>query len=79
MLVKTARISSKGQITLPKAIRDKLQTDTINIVMDNDTIRLEPVKDVGGSLKDYARKDLSATQAREQAWTRAVHEKHLRS
>jgi len=79
MFVKTAKISRKGQITLPKAVREKLQTDTINIVMENGMIRLEPVRDVGGSLKDYASKSLSAAQAREQAWQQAVHEKHLRS
>lgn len=78
IIEKTAKISKKGQITLPKTVRDKLQSDTIRIVIDGDLIRLEPVHDVGGSLKRYATRRIDHRKARDQAWGEALDEKHLR-
>lgn len=75
---KTAKISSKGQITLPKAIRDRLQSDLVRIIVEDGVIRLEPVRAVGGSLQRYAAQRITHEQARDRAWTDAVKEKHPR-
>lgn len=78
IIEKTAKISSKGQITLPKAIRDRLQSDLVRIIVEDDVIRIEPVRDVGASLHRYTREHIPHAQARDRAWTDAVEEKHPR-
>jgi len=75
---KTAKISSKGQITLPKAVRDFLHTDILRVLIEDDEVRIQPVRNVAGSLKQYAKKDVSIQQAREDAWDQVAHEKYPR-
>ena len=78
-LVKTAKVSSKGQITLPQRVRSALGTDFVRIVLDNGDVRIEPVKNVAGSLGKYARKPAVPFKAeREQAWEAVVREKYKR-
>jgi len=55
---KTARVSSKGQITLPKAVRDFLHTDVLRVVIEDGEVRIRPERNVAGSLKRYAKKRL---------------------
>lgn len=60
----TARMTSKGQITIPKAVRDKLHLKTGDevafVLGENGEVRLRPrnksVKDVCGMLSKYKRK-----------------------
>ena len=73
---KTVKISSKGQITLPRLFREKLKTDLVRIIADQDSIKIEPVKDVSGSLKGYAKSYKPFKQIKEKAWEEAVSEKH---
>jgi len=73
---KTAKISSKGQITLPKTVRDFLHTDILRVVIEDDEVRIQPVRNVAGSLKRYAKKAVSMEQAREEAWDQVAHEKY---
>jgi AbrB family looped-hinge helix DNA binding protein len=61
------KISSKGQITLPKPIRDKLGSNLVRIVAGDDGVRIEPVRDLGGSLKAYAKSYVPIEEAREEA------------
>ncbi len=75
---KTAKVSSKGQITLPKAVRDFLHTDILRVVIENDEVRIQPVRNVAGSLKRYTKKGISMDQAREDAWDQVAHEKYPR-
>jgi bifunctional DNA-binding transcriptional regulator/antitoxin component of YhaV-PrlF toxin-antitoxin module len=79
-VVKTARISSKGQITLPLAVRQTLGTKLVRIVAEQGSVRIEPVDDVAGSLARYAKgkKKIPFRAAREQAWEAVVGEKHKR-
>jgi AbrB family looped-hinge helix DNA binding protein len=72
---KTLKISSKGQITLPKAVRDLLREDIVVIVSDDKGVRIEPLSRVAGSLKRYAKnapKGLSWKEMRELAWDREI-------
>jgi AbrB family looped-hinge helix DNA binding protein len=77
-VVKTAKVSSKGQITLPRQIRDALGTDLVTIVLEGGAVRIEPVRDLAGSLSKYARRGASFAVARERAWDAVAREKHKR-
>ena len=79
-VVKTAKVSSKGQITLPREVRKALGTDHVRIVSEAGSVRIEPINDVAGSLAHYAkgRKRVPFHVAREQAWEAVVREKHKR-
>ncbi|MBI3371376.1 MAG: AbrB/MazE/SpoVT family DNA-binding domain-containing protein [Betaproteobacteria bacterium] len=79
-VVKIAKVSGKGQITLPRAVRKALGTDHVRIVSEAGSVRIEPVNDVAGSLAHYAkgRTRIAFRVAREQAWEAVVREKHKR-
>ena len=59
-----AKVSKKGQITIPKSIREKLhigKDSAVLFVVENDEIKLKGVpsgtaESLAGSLKEYARK-----------------------
>lgn len=65
-----AKITSKGQITIPKKIREILKGEVVRFRVLNGKVILESVKDVGGSLKKYANKKFTYEQEREIAWKR---------
>ncbi len=77
-MIKTAKVSSKGQITLPRAVRAVLGTDYVRIVCAQGEVRIEPVNDVAGSLAHYAKKKIPFRIARDQAWGAVIREKHKR-
>ncbi|MBI2754998.1 MAG: AbrB/MazE/SpoVT family DNA-binding domain-containing protein [Betaproteobacteria bacterium] len=79
-MVKIAKVSSKGQITLPRDVRAALGTDHVRIVYSSGEVRIEPVNDVAGSLAHYAKgkKKIPYRVARERAWEAVVREKHKR-
>ena len=76
--VKTAKISSKGQITLPVAFRAGFNSAHVRIVRDGAALRIEPVHELGGRLKAYAKSSKGFAVEREQAMTKAMREKHAR-
>ena len=77
-LEKTVKISNKGQITLPRQVRKLLQADLVRIVAEEGQVRIEPVKDVAGTLKRYATQFVPLREAKEKAWKKVLDEKHLR-
>ncbi len=77
-LEKLVKISSRGQITLPKAVRELLRSDVVRIVVEDGQVRIEPVEDVAGSLRRYAREYVPLKEIRESAWREALREKHAR-
>ncbi len=78
-MVKTVKVSSKGQITLPRSVRAALGTDHVRIVVENGQVRIEPSPDPGGSLHRYARKRrVPFKQERDQAWEAVVRDKYKR-
>jgi bifunctional DNA-binding transcriptional regulator/antitoxin component of YhaV-PrlF toxin-antitoxin module len=77
-IVKTAKVSSKGQITLPREARAALGTDHVRIVCAQGEVRIEPVNDVAGSLARYGKKKIAFRVARDRAWGAVVREKHKR-
>jgi AbrB family looped-hinge helix DNA binding protein len=76
MTTKVVKVSKKGQITLPREARKTLGTELVKVVTDKDGVRIEPVKDLAGSLKRYASEYIPVEKAREKAWTEVVSEKH---
>ena len=78
-MMKTAKVSRSGQITLPPTVRAALGTDRIRIILENGQVRLEPSPDPGGSLQRYARKPrIPFKQERDQAWEAVVRDKYKR-
>jgi AbrB family looped-hinge helix DNA binding protein len=72
------RITKKGQITIPKNIREKLNANTIYFDVVDDVVTVKAVKDVAGSLNRYAKNVTPGTsmkQIKETAWEVATHEK----
>ena len=70
----SAKITSKGQVTIPKKIRDMLKTNVVCFKIENGRIYLEPVRDVGGALKKYAKKKISHDKERAIAWEKVADE-----
>ncbi len=66
------KITSKGQVTIPKRIRNMLGTDLVKFRVEGGKIILEPVRDVGGIFKDYAKKTISHEEEREIAWQKVA-------
>ena len=75
--VMRARVTRKGQVTIPKRVRDLLQSQEVEFVVEGDTVILRPSRSVRGSLSRYA--DPQARLAEEGAWPRAVAETHDRT
>ncbi len=78
MTTPAVKITSKGQVTIPKEIRDKLKTNTVYFEVENDTVIVKPVRDAAGSLSEYAKSvkpGISMRKIKETAWEEAVREK----
>ncbi|OGQ86295.1 MAG: hypothetical protein A2512_04960 [Deltaproteobacteria bacterium RIFOXYD12_FULL_56_24] len=50
----TATITSKGQITIPREIRNFLDSRTVEIEVVNREVRIRPIRNVAGALAKYA-------------------------
>ncbi len=74
MYVNTLTISPKGQIVLPKKVRNFLNTNIVTLeVNDNNQVIISPIHDVGGSLSSYKTDNhLPFEQIREQSWNNSV-------
>lgn len=71
----TATITSKGQVTLPREVRDFLKTRTVEFEVMDDVVVLRPVESVGGSLAQYAKEHHSSRTVREEVWTEVARER----
>lgn len=72
----SAKISSKGQLTVPAAMRRALGTDRVRLTMKNGQILIEAEPDLTGALAHYARGTPQPAQEREQAWALETHARH---
>lgn len=72
----TLKISQKGQITLPKYIRDALGSERVCLTLVDGQVRIEPVKSVAGSLRDYAKSEMDINQETDLAWQAVIEEKY---
>lgn len=72
------KITDKGQVTIPREIRNILKTKLVSFSFVDGVVILRPVHDVGGSLQKYARNaasDASFQQIKEAAWEKVIREK----
>jgi AbrB family looped-hinge helix DNA binding protein len=78
MTTAAVKITRKGQVTIPKEIRDRLKARAVYFEIVNDEIVVRGVKDAAGSLSEYAknvRPGTSMKKIKETAWEEAVREK----
>ncbi|WP_297058796.1 AbrB/MazE/SpoVT family DNA-binding domain-containing protein [Thermosulfurimonas sp.] len=73
MVVKTVKVSRKGQITLPKKIREALGSGVLRLILEDRRVIIEPVEDLAGSLKKYAQPQRELSK--EEVWAEVVREK----
>jgi AbrB family looped-hinge helix DNA binding protein len=66
----TAKITAKGQVTVPKPVRDQLKSDVVEFEVKEDHIEMRAVKRVAGVLGGYANPDRISEESK--AWKRAV-------
>jgi AbrB family looped-hinge helix DNA binding protein len=71
----TVKITRKGQVTIPKEMRDFLGSDIVEFRLTNGNILVKPVKSVAGSLSKYAKKYTSLKDIRDKVWERVAHDR----
>ena len=57
-----AKITSKGQITIPASFRRRLGTNLVSVEMEGDRIVIKPVFGIGGIFKEFAFKEKSSEE-----------------
>ncbi|MBI5074273.1 MAG: AbrB/MazE/SpoVT family DNA-binding domain-containing protein [Nitrospirae bacterium] len=78
MTTSAVKITQKGQVTIPKEIREKLKASAVYFEVENDTVMIRPVRDAAASLSEYTgsvRPGVSMKQMKDRAWEVAVREK----
>jgi AbrB family looped-hinge helix DNA binding protein len=78
MTTAAVKITRKGQVTIPKEIREKLKANAVYFEVEDDIVMVKPVRDAAGSLREYARNvkpGVSMKQMKEKAWEEAIREK----
>ncbi|AIL66180.1 transcriptional regulator, AbrB family (plasmid) [Rickettsiales bacterium Ac37b] len=71
----SVKITSKGQVTLPKIIRDFISSDVITFDIIDDQVIIKPVRNVAGSLKKYNKTIESFQKIRAKAWQDSIGKK----
>ena len=78
MTTTAVKITRKGQVTIPKEIREKLKANAVYFEVEDDMVMVKPVRDAAGSLREYARNvkpGVSMKQMKDRAWEVAIREK----
>ena len=71
----TAKITSKGQLTLPQHVRKVLRTDTVEIDVVDGKLLLTPVRSVAGALAKYAAGEKPLAEIRDKVWQEVANGK----
>ncbi len=73
---KTSKITDKGQVTIPKEVREVLGSKQIRFEIVNNKVYLEPIKSVGGALSKYVKVNkLYFEEERDIAWNNVAKER----
>jgi AbrB family looped-hinge helix DNA binding protein len=78
MTTAAVKITRKGQVTIPKEIRERLKAGAVYFEVEDDVVMLRPVRDAAGSLHEYGanvKKGLSMKELKDRAWEEGVREK----
>ncbi len=76
--VKFSKITRKGQVTVPKRIRNILGSQIVEFVITDSGVMIKPVESVAGSLRRYAGKSKAFNKIREEVWKEVAEEKGTR-
>lgn len=74
----TATVTSRGQITLPKAVRDALgDSKAVEFTIVDNVVTLQPIPDKAGCLANYAKgeSDLPFSEIRRKVRSKVAHDK----
>ena len=74
----SATITSKGQITIPRAARQALKTTTVDIEVKGNIVILRPVQSVAGALAAYGRGAEHFEEIRDKVWQEVADEKAVK-
>jgi len=78
MTTAAVNITRKGQVTIPKEIRERLKANAVYFEVEDDIVMVKPVRDAAGSLRKFAgnvKQGASMRQMKDKAWEVAVREK----
>ena len=71
----SAKISAKGQVTLPRQVREFLGSNVVEFEIVGGKVVLHPVKSVAGALAAYASRKASLAEVRERVWQEVADER----
>jgi AbrB family looped-hinge helix DNA binding protein len=73
----TVKITKKGQVTIPRKFRERLDSQIVEFDIVGNDIVMRPVKSVAGSLNSYAKKEaVTFKEERDKAWDEVVRERY---
>ncbi|MDP2815349.1 MAG: AbrB/MazE/SpoVT family DNA-binding domain-containing protein [Rectinemataceae bacterium] len=64
----TATVTQKGQVTIPKVIRNRIKSRVIEFIMDDDHIEIKPIQSVAGGLSHFATTYTPMEEVRQSVW-----------
>lgn len=70
-----ATVTSRGQVTLPRIVREALHSRIVEFEVRDEVVLLRPVRSVGGSLAAYARRHRPVAAVRDQVWKEVARAK----
>jgi len=70
--LRTVKITRKGQVTIPKRIRDFLKSDVVEFDVIDNRVVVVPVESAAGSLSKYAKGYTPLESVRDTAWKEAM-------
>ena len=71
----SAKITRKGQVTIPRKFRESLKTDIVEFLKIKGGIVIKPVENVAGVLFGYAKGQHDLKSIREKVWKQVGDEK----
>lgn len=73
----SAKITDRGQVTLPKAVRDALgHVKTVEFEVSDNVITLHAIPDMSGCLSKYAKHPAETlSEVRNKVWSEVAHGK----
>jgi bifunctional DNA-binding transcriptional regulator/antitoxin component of YhaV-PrlF toxin-antitoxin module len=72
---RAVKITRKGQVTIPKRIRDFLKSDVVKFDVIDNKVVVVPVESAAGSLSKYAKGYTPIEGVRDAAWKEAMDAK----